>query len=60
MRLFHITHNFIKNPFLSELIFYASLSVILSLKTIGKLLLAKILSSKFKKISETKKLQVSR
>lgn len=58
MRLFHITHYFIKNPFLSELIFHASLSVILSVKTTGKLLLAKILSSKLKKIVEKKKLQV--
>lgn len=61
MRLFHITLNFIKNPFLSELIFNASLSVILSVKTTGKLLLAKILSCKFKKcIAETKELQVSK
>lgn len=50
MRLFHITLNFIKNPFLSELIFNASLSVILSVKTTGKLLLAKILTANFKNI----------
>lgn len=56
MRLFHITCNFINNLFLSELIFNASLSVILSVKTTGKLLLAKILSFKFKK----KKLKNSR